>query len=74
MDQNHADVSSHHAEVITEHHSLGYRDVRVSAYKATVLLLFSRAIMSDSLQTHELQHASFPVFYYFLEFAQTHVH
>ena len=31
-------------------------------------------IVSDSLQSHGLQHTSFPVLHYFLEFAQTHVH
>ena len=38
------------------------------------MLLFSRKVMSDSLQAHGLQHARLPVLYYLLEFAQTHVH
>ena len=44
-----SDVSSYHAEVITEHHSLGHRDAGVSAYKAAVLLLFSCSVMSDKI-------------------------
>ena len=37
------------------------------------LLLCSCSVMSNSLPSHELQHASLPVLHYLLEFAQTHV-
>ena len=35
---------------------------------------FSRSVMSNSLQPHELQHARLPYLHYLPEFAQTHVH
>ena len=35
---------------------------------------FSRSVMSDYLQPHELQHASLPVHHHLLEFTHTHVH
>ena len=35
---------------------------------------FSRSVMSDSLQPHELQHAGPPVHHQLPEFTQTHVH
>ena len=35
---------------------------------------FSRSVMSDSLQSHGLQHAGFPVHHQLLELAQTHGH
>ena len=35
---------------------------------------FSRSVMSDFLQCHGLQHASFPVHHQLLELAQTHGH
>ena len=35
---------------------------------------FSYSVVSDSLQPHELQHASLPVHHQLLEFTQTHVH
>ena len=35
---------------------------------------FSRSVMSNSLQPHKLQHASFPVLHHLPELAQTHVH
>ena len=41
---------------------------------ASLLLLFSCSIVSNSLQPNGLQHARFPVFHYLLEFAQTQVH
>ena len=47
---------------------------REKAKVGKILLLFGHSVMSDSLQPHGLQHASFPVLHYFLEFAQTHVH
>ena len=39
-----------------------------------VVLLFSRLVVSDSLQSHGLQHTSFPVLRHPPELAQTHVH
>ena len=39
-----------------------------------LLLLFRLSGVSDSLHPHGLQHASFPVIHYLLEFPQTHVH
>ena len=39
-----------------------------------LLFLFSCQFISDSLRPHGLQHASFPVLHYLLEFAQVHVH
>ena len=44
------------------------------ASKTVVWLLFSCYVVSDSLQPHDLQHISFLVLHYLLEFAQTHVH
>ena len=38
------------------------------------LIQFSRSVMSESLQPHGLQHASFPVHHQLLKFTQTHVH
>ena len=35
---------------------------------------FSRSVVSDSLQPHGLQHASFPVCHHLPEFTQVHVH
>ena len=35
---------------------------------------FSRSVLSDSLQSHGLQHAGFPVHHQLLELAQTHGH
>ena len=39
-----------------------------------LLLLFSRSVLSDSLQSHEWQHARLPCPSSISEFAQTHVH
>ena len=39
-----------------------------------LFMLFSYSVMSESLRPPELQHASFPILRYLLEFAQTHVH
>ena len=39
-----------------------------------LLLLFSHSVMSDSLQPHGLEHASFLVLHYFPEFPHNHVH
>ena len=49
-------------------------DPRKQLLEMLSLLLFSHSVMSDSLQSHGLQHAGFPGFHYLLEFAQTHVH
>ena len=38
------------------------------------LLLFSRSVMSDSLQPMDCSTPGFPVLHHLLEFAQTHVH
>ena len=38
------------------------------------VLQFSRSVVSDSLQPHGLQHASFPVHHQLPELTQTHVH
>ena len=38
------------------------------------MFLFSREVMSDSLQSHGLQMPGFSVLHYLPEFAQTHVH
>ena len=35
---------------------------------------FSRSVVSDSLKSHELQHARPPFHHQLLEFTQTHVH
>ena len=35
---------------------------------------FSRSVVSDSLRSHGLQHAGFPVHHQLLEHAQTNVH
>ena len=43
-------------------------------YQGHLLLLFSRQVVSSSLQPHDLQHAMFPVLHYLLQLAQTHVH
>ena len=44
------------------------------AVLATSLLFFSRSVMSDSLWSHELQHASFPVLHHLLERPQIYAH
>ena len=36
-------------------------------------VVFSHSVKSDSFRPHGLQHASFPVLHYLLEFSQTHV-
>ena len=38
------------------------------------LLLFSRSVVSNSLQPHDCSMPGFPGLHYLLEFAQTHVH
>ena len=38
------------------------------------LLLFSHLVVSDSLRSHGLQHASFLVLHYLPEFSQIHIH
>ena len=40
----------------------------------SLTVAFSHSVKSDSLRPHGLQHASFPVLHYLLEFSQTHVH
>ena len=59
--------------------SLGLEDPleEVMATHYSILTLFSRSVVSGSLQPHGLQHASphgFPVLHHLLELAQTHVH
>ena len=39
-----------------------------------VSVQFSCSVMSDSLQSHGLQHSGLPVHHQFLEFTQTQVH
>ena len=47
---------------------------RLFAARVTPSVQFSRSVMSNSLQPHKLQHASFPVLHHLPELAQTHGH
>ena len=49
-------------------------NLNLKPYTLGILSLFIHSVMSDSLQSHELQHASLHVLHYLLELAQTHVH
>ena len=54
-----------------------FKTNRISTVSLSVnvlLLLFSRPVMSDSLQPHGLQHARSPSPHYLPGFAQVHVH
>ena len=47
---------------------------RLFAARVTPSVQFSRSVMSNSLQPHKLQHASFPVLHHLPKLAQTHGH
>ena len=43
-------------------------------FTLVVSVQFSRSVMSNSLQPHELQHAGLPVHHHLPGFTQTHIH
>ena len=61
-----------HNEPVMEYYFLPFPGEKIIVQ--LLLLLFNHSVMSDFLQPHGLQHASFPVLHHLLEFAQTHIH
>ena len=61
-----------HNEPVMEYYFLPFPGEKIIVQ--LLLLLFNHSVMSDFLQPHGLQHASFPVLQHLLEFAQTHIH
>ena len=61
-----------HNEPVMEYYFLPFPGEKIIVQ--LLLLLFNHSVISDFLQPHGLQHASFPVLHHLLEFAQTHVH
>ena len=55
-------------------HSCWENPMDRGAWWATVLLLFSHSVMSNSLWPHVLLHTRHPVLHHLLELSQTHVH
>ena len=53
---------------------LNIQKMKIMASGPISSVQFSRSVVSDSLQPHELQHAGLPFHHQLSEFTQTHIH